>query len=79
MSDCDHTLHALDDQGQTTGSWVIEANGKSSRVVCRFCRKFYVKVEVRKQDEEQERLRQAYLEQQRRLSCPGCGEEPFLG
>ena len=28
---------------------------------------------------EQERLRLAYFEQQRRLSCPGCGEEPFLG
>mgnify|MGYP003110207333 CR=1 FL=1 len=21
----------------------------------------------------------AYLQQQRRLACPGCGEEPFLG
>lgn len=29
--------------------------------------------------EEQERLRQLYLEQQRRLACSGCGEEPFLG
>lgn len=24
-------------------------------------------------------LYQAYLQQQRRLACPGCGEEPFLG
>ena len=29
--------------------------------------------------DEQERLRQLYLEQQRRLACPGCGEAPFLG
>ncbi|TWU64525.1 hypothetical protein V7x_00690 [Crateriforma conspicua] len=28
---------------------------------------------------EQERLQKLYLEQQRRLACPGCGESPFLG
>ncbi len=27
----------------------------------------------------QEEMRRRYLEQQRRLACPGCGEEPFLG
>ncbi len=27
----------------------------------------------------QEEIRRLYLEQQRRLACPGCGEEPFLG
>jgi len=27
----------------------------------------------------QEELRRRYLEQQRRLACPGCGEEPFIG
>lgn len=27
---------------------------------------------------EQERIEAAYREQQRRRSCPGCGEEPFL-
>ncbi len=27
----------------------------------------------------QEEMRSRYLEQQRRLACPGCGEEPFLG
>lgn len=26
-----------------------------------------------------EEFRRRYLEQQRRLACPGCGEEPFLG
>lgn len=30
-------------------------------------------------DAEQERLRKLYLQQQQRLSCPGCGESPFLG
>jgi len=24
-------------------------------------------------------MQAAYIEQQRRLACPGCGEEPFLG
>lgn len=28
---------------------------------------------------EKERLKKLYLEQQKRLSCPGCGESPFLG
>ncbi len=27
----------------------------------------------------QEELHRLYLEQQRRLACPGCGEAPFLG
>jgi len=27
----------------------------------------------------QEEMRRLYLEQQRRLACPGCGEAPFLG
>ncbi len=27
----------------------------------------------------QEELRRRYLQQQRRLACPGCGEEPFIG
>ena len=27
---------------------------------------------------DQERIEAAYREQQRRRSCPGCGEEPFL-
>ena len=27
---------------------------------------------------EQQELRERYEEQQRRLYCPGCGEEPFV-
>ena len=30
------------------------------------------------QDDE-EHMRQLYLQQQARLACPGCGEDPFLG
>jgi len=29
--------------------------------------------------QEEIELRRHYLEQQQRLACPGCGEEPFLG
>jgi len=29
--------------------------------------------------EEQERFDELYAEQQARLACPSCGEEPFLG
>ena len=28
---------------------------------------------------EKQRIHQLYLQQQRRLACPGCGEAPFLG
>jgi len=31
------------------------------------------------QELSQEEMRRRYLEQQRRLACPGCGEAPFLG
>ncbi len=27
----------------------------------------------------QEEMQRRYLEQQQRLACPGCSEEPFLG
>ena len=27
----------------------------------------------------QDELRRRYVEQQKRLACPGCGESPFLG
>lgn len=32
----------------------------------------------RKRELTQEDLRRRYEEQQRRLACPGCGEEPFI-
>jgi len=31
------------------------------------------------QQVSQDEFRRRYLEQQRRLACPGCGEEPFIG
>jgi len=31
------------------------------------------------QQPSQEEMRRRYLQQQQRLACPGCGEEPFLG
>ncbi len=31
------------------------------------------------QQPSQEEMQRRYLQQQQRLACPGCGEEPFLG
>lgn len=75
---CNHTLHHKDDSGRLAGTW-IETNGPyGTRVSCRVCGKFfgYHPNEAKRTDDE---LYKAYLEQQRRLACPGCGEEPFLG
>ncbi len=78
MNECEHNIEAIDREGRTTGSWTIEQSGKAQRVVCRVCGKFYGYIDTCSQAKKQEQMRQAYLEQQRRLACPGCGEEPFL-
>lgn len=75
---CDHTLHLRDQQGRRIGSWAEERTEHGVRVACRYCGKFYGYCDP-KREPTPEQLRQAYLEQQRRRSCPGCGEEPFLG
>ncbi|MEQ8850053.1 hypothetical protein [Botrimarina sp.] len=75
-SDCDHTHHALDGDGRPTGSWTIDPAGGKPRVVCRVCGKFYGFLPPSKRDQAMQR---AYQLQQQRLSCPGCGETPFLG
>lgn len=43
---CHHTIHAIDDAGNTTGTWVIRTSTKKGgptrrKVVCRVCKKFY--------------------------------------
>jgi|GEM_PF-1679833 len=38
------------------------------------------KIETKPENEpSQEEMERLYREQQQRLSCPGCGESPFLG
>lgn len=44
--ECHHTIHAIDSNGNTTGTWVIRASTKKNqptrrKVVCRVCKKFY--------------------------------------
>lgn len=73
---CEHTIHAVNDNGRTTGSWQVDRNGDRPRVVCSVCGKFYGFLRAAKGEEELER---AYRTQQGRLACPGCGEEPFVG
>lgn len=38
---CDHTLHAIADTGEPTGSWTIDRSKTRPRVVCGVCGKFY--------------------------------------
>lgn len=74
---CDHTHQAFNEHGELLGTWRIDESQHSPRVVCMHCGKFYGY--LRNDQQLQERLESAYRQQQRRLSCPGCGEEPFLG
>lgn len=37
MIHCDHTLHAIDAAGQTTGSWVVGEAGRTRRIECGMC------------------------------------------
>lgn len=78
MKTCDHTLQALNSAGQPTGSWVIEEKGGVRRVVCGVCGKVYGRLSV---DNQRQKMtaNEAYLQQQQRRACPGCGEDPFLG
>ncbi len=78
MIPCDHTIEALDSAGQPTGSWVVQTEGGVTRVVCGVCGKLYGRLDA---GDKRQKLSasQAYLLQQQRRACPGCGEEPFLG
>ena len=75
---CNHTLHHRDQDGNPLGSWIESTGGYGIRVACRVCDELfgYLPNDLGRSDQE---LYEAYLEQQRRRSCPGCGEEPFLG
>lgn len=76
LSTCEHTLHLFDGQGKITGSWHGEETENGIRYSCRHCGKFYG---YQPNEKTQKQHYQAYLEQQRRMGCPGCGEEPFMG
>ena len=73
---CNHMSHLSDANGQPTGSWIAKITNDGIRYSCGCCGSFYGYQPDKKSDAE---LYQAYLQQQRRLACPGCGEEPFLG
>ncbi len=73
---CDHTLHLSDTNGKPTGSWSANSTKDGIHYSCACCGKLYGYQPDKKSDAE---MYKAYLEQQRRLACPGCGEEPFLG
>ena len=73
---CDHTIELFDPQGRLRGSWIGEDSPHGTRYACQRCGKFYGYQPDKK---SQEAMYQAYLEQQRRLNCPGCGDSPFMG
>ena len=75
---CDHTPHHRDQDGRPIGSWAESTGPYGVRVACQVCDKLfgYMPNDAGRTDQE---LHEAYLEQQRRRACPGCGEEPFLG
>ena len=74
--ECDHTIELFDQYGKIRGSWKGEDSPSGIRYSCRNCGKFYGYQPDKK---AQEAMYQAYLEQQRRLNCPGCGDGPFTG
>jgi len=81
---CNHTTQALDDSGQPLGSWRLDRRHGRDCVVCCACGRFYgyISKPTKKRRDGSPKGRdaiEAYREQQRRRSCPGCGEEPFLG
>lgn len=79
MNQCDHTLHLTDADGRPIGSWHEEPTREGVRLACRrYGRLFGYRLNATAAA-RQERMWRAYVEQQRRMNCPGCGDEPFLG
>lgn len=72
---CDHTIELFDRNGRLRGSWIGDDSPNGIRYSCQHCSKFYGYQPDKK---SQEAMYQAYLEQQRRLNCPGCGDGPFM-
>ncbi len=72
---CNHLEQVKSLDGQLLGSWVEIEIDKVIYTACTYCGVRYGK----HNPPDEEAARRAYLEQQRRLACPGCGEEPFLG
>lgn len=72
---CQHTLCHKSADGHMQGTWVEVRVESITYVACNICGAKFGTVA----NANDEAVRQAYLEQQRRLACPGCGESPFLG
>ena len=72
---CQHVEQAKSPEGQLLGSWIEIEIDTVIYTACNFCGVRFGKHDL----SDKEAGRRAYLEQQRRLACPGCGEEPFLG
>ena len=73
---CNHTTQLSDEMGKPLGSWIATDTKDGIRYSCGGCGKLYGYQPNKKVDTDMYR---AYLEQQRRRACPGCGEDAFLG
>jgi len=73
---CHHTENHKNGAGELLGTWIEIQIDDGVLVQCRICNMHYG---VIKNPSKDDAMLQAYLLQQRRLSCPGCGENPFLG
>ncbi len=76
-TECNHTTDHKSAAGVLLGSWIEVGIGHKIRIECVACKKLYGVIERRTMSPDE--MHAAYIEQQRRLACPGCGEEPFLG
>lgn len=72
---CEHTESHLNSAGNLQGSWEEIPIPEGLRIQCRCCGKIFGTI----RDTSPEDAMRAYMEQQARRACPGCGESPFLG
>lgn len=72
---CQHTPCHKSSDGRMQGTWIEVRIESITYIACDICGAKFGTVA----NANDEAVRQAYLEQQRRLACPGCGEAPFLG
>lgn len=76
VSVCNHTETHKNGSGELLGTWIEIPIDDGILVKCCVCSLQYG---VIKQPSKDDVMLKAYLQQQSRRSCPGCGEDPFLG
>ena len=78
VHNCCHTDEAIDVHGNLQGSWQREQVGRRIKIACGCCDVVYGYL-TDSGDRDREEDERRYRAQIALLSCPGCGESPFLG